>query len=99
MHGNRHDAPEGRKRIETIGSEDDHFLLMDRAYEDDKTRAPAVKQGFVPVVPPKKNRREPWDYDRELYKRRNEVERYFLRLKRFRKFLPVMISWIPFSFL
>ncbi len=31
------------------------------------------------------NRREPWDYDRELYKRRNEVERYFLRLKRFRK--------------
>ena len=36
-------------------------------------------------IPPKKNRREPWDYDRELYKRRNEVERYFLRLKRFRK--------------
>ena len=58
---------------------------MDRAYEDDKTRALAVKQGFVPVVPPKKNRREPWDYDRELYKRRNEVERCFLRLKRFRK--------------
>ena len=56
-----------------------------RAYEDDKTRVLAAKQGFLPVVPPKKNRREPWDYDRELYKRRNEVERYFLRLKRFRK--------------
>lgn len=51
---------------------------MDRAYEDEKTRALAAKQGFLPVVPPKKNRREPWDYDRELYKRRNEVERYFL---------------------
>lgn len=24
-------------------------------------------------------------YDKELYKRRNEVERYFLRLKRFKK--------------
>ena len=58
---------------------------MDRAYEDEKTRALAAKQGFLPVVPPKENRREPWDYDRELYKRRNEVERYFLRLKRFRK--------------
>ena len=58
---------------------------MDLAYEDDKTRAFAVKQGFVPVVPPKKNRKDPWDYDKELYKRRNEVERYFLRLKRFRK--------------
>ena len=58
---------------------------MDRAYEDDKTRAFAVKQRFVSVVPPKKNRKDPWDYDKELYKRRNEVERYFLRLKRFRK--------------
>ena len=58
---------------------------MDRAYEDDATRALAIRQGFVPVVPPKKNRKRPWEYDRELYKRRNEVERYFLRIKRFRK--------------
>ena len=58
---------------------------MDRAYEDDQTRTLAEEQGFVPVVPPKKNRREPWDYNKELYKRRNEVERFFLRLKRFRK--------------
>lgn len=58
---------------------------MDRAYEDDKTRSLAEKNGFIPVVPPKKNRKEPWEYDKELYKRRNEVERFFLRLKRFRK--------------
>ena len=83
--GNNHDAPEGRKLIETICSENQHYLLMDRAYEDDKTRALASEHGFIPVVPPKKNRKNPWDYDKELYKRRNEVERYFLRLKRFRK--------------
>jgi len=29
--------------------------------------------------------KKPWDYDKELYKRRNEVERYFLRIERFRK--------------
>ena len=58
---------------------------MDRAYEDDRTRALAVHQGFIPVVPPKKNRKEPWDDDKELCKRRNEIERYFLRIKRFRK--------------
>ena len=58
---------------------------MDRAYEDDKTRSLAEKNEFVPVVPPKKNRKEPWEYDKELYKRRNEVECFFLRLKRFRK--------------
>jgi IS4 transposase len=36
---------------------------------------------MIPVVPPKSNRREPWDYDRELYKKRNQVERLFRRLK------------------
>lgn len=58
---------------------------MDRAYEDDQTRALAKEQGFNVVVPPKKNRKYPWEYDKDLYKHRNEVERYFLRLKRFRK--------------
>ena len=58
---------------------------MDRAYEDDKTRALALKRGLIPVVPPKKNRKTPWEYDTVLYKRRNEIERFFLRIKRFRK--------------
>lgn len=58
---------------------------MDRAYEDNETRELAVKQGFVPVIPSKRNRKNPWEYDKELYKRRNEVERYFLRIKRFRR--------------
>ena len=83
--GNNHDAPEGRKLIDTICSEDNHNLLMDRAYEDDQTRALGKERGFNVVVPPKKNRKTPWEYDKELYKKRNEVERYFLRLKRFRK--------------
>ena len=39
---------------------------------------------FQHLVIQKKNRKDPWDYDKDLYKRRNEVERYFLRLKRFR---------------
>ena len=83
--GNRHDAPQGRKLLDTIYSEEEQYLLMDRAYEDDKTRSLAVENGFIPVVPPKRNRKELWDYDKELYKQRNEVERFFLRLKRFRK--------------
>lgn len=83
--GNKHDAPEGRKLIENFYSEDNHYLLMDRAYEDNATRELAIKQGFIPVVPPKRNRKGPWDYDKELYKHRNEVKRYFLRIKRFRR--------------
>ena len=83
--GNRHDAPEGKKLLEKLRSQHDHYLLMDRAYEGKSIRSLAMQNGFIPVVPPKKNRKNPWKYDKELYKRRNEVERYFLRLKRFRK--------------
>jgi len=32
-----------------------------------------------------RTRVDPWDYDRQLYKRRNEVERVFRRLKGFRR--------------
>jgi len=60
-------------------------LLMDRAYEGDATRQLASDLGFVPVVPPKQNRLTPWEYDRAMYKRRNEIERLFRRLKGFRR--------------
>ncbi len=41
--------------------------------------------GIVPVVPPKSNRILPLEYDRALYKKRNEIERLFRRLKGFRR--------------
>ena len=37
------------------------------------------------MVRPKSNRLDPWEYNKELYKRRNEVERLFRRLKGFRR--------------
>jgi transposase len=58
---------------------------MDRAYEGDETRALAVANGYDPIVPPKRNRQDPWEYDRETYKKRNVVERLFRHLKEFRK--------------
>lgn len=58
---------------------------MDKAYEGDETRQTVYDLGLVPVVPPKSNRVEPWEYDRERYKQRNEVERLFRRLKGFRR--------------
>lgn len=60
-------------------------LMMDRAYEGDETRQLALDLGFLPVVPPKQNRISPWEYDRAMYRRRNEIERLFRRLKGFRR--------------
>jgi transposase len=58
---------------------------MDRAYEGDETRQLVLDLGMTPVVPPKANRLVKWDYDRTIYKRRNEVERLFRRLKGYRR--------------
>ena len=58
---------------------------MDRADEGAKTRQRALALGSEPVVPPRRTRVAPWEYDRELSKRRNEIERLFRRLKGFRR--------------
>ena len=84
--GHAHDAPEGRKLLRTLQqTESPVYLVMDRAYEGDETRQLALDLGFTPVVPPKQNRVAPWEYDREMYRRRNEIERLFRRLKGFRR--------------
>ena len=84
--GEAGDAPKGRELLEMLGhTKETIALLMDRAYEGDETRGLAVSLGYNPIVPPKKNRIEPWNYDKELYKKRNEVERFFRRYKRFRR--------------
>jgi len=84
--GQAGDAPEGRKLLETLElSNSQIHLIMDRAYEGENTRELASELGFIPVVPPKRNRNSPWEYDKELYKLRNQVERLFRRIKRFRR--------------
>ena len=56
------------------------------------------------MVPPRKTRRAPWEYDREMYKRRNEVERLVRRLKgvrrifsRFEKLDVIFLGFIVFA--
>jgi transposase len=84
--GNAHDAPEGRALLSRLGPTAwPIHLLMDRAYEGDNTRQLALDLGFIPVVPPKQNRLSAWEYDRAMYRRRNEIERLFRRLKGFRR--------------
>ena len=84
--GQAHDAPEGRKLLRRLGRQRaSPALVMDRDYEGEETRQLALDLGFTPVVPPLKTRRDPWVYDRQIYKRCNETERLFRRLKGFRR--------------
>ena len=58
---------------------------MDRAYEGDETLQLARELGYLLVMSPNPNRLVPWEYDRVLYRRRNEIERLFRRLKGYRR--------------
>ncbi len=84
--GQASDTVEGRKLLGSIGPLPAPLhLVMDRAYEDNETLQLALDFGFIPVVPPRHNRLEPWQYDKAMYRRRNEIERLFRRLKGFRR--------------
>jgi transposase len=84
--GHCHDAPQAMQLLLDLGPVSaTTFLVMDRAYEGEPVRQLAIELGYTPVVPPKKNRLNPWEYDQEMYKRRNEVERLSRRLKGFRR--------------
>ena len=44
-----------------------------------------AETGGQPVIPPKRNRPSNVAYDAELYKERNIIERFFNKLKQFRR--------------
>ena len=82
--GQTGDAPADRDLLRRLGPvRGAPALIMDRAYRGDQTRQLATDLGYDPVVPPPSN--PSWSYDHVLYRRRNEVERFCCRLKRFRR--------------
>jgi len=59
--------------------------VMDKGYDSDTIRQQLIDHQIQAVIPPKSNRTVPIDYDKELYKERNKVERFFGRIKQFRR--------------
>jgi transposase len=59
-------------------------LLADRGYDSNEIVDKACQQGMKAVIPPKKNRKEQREYDKDLYKFRHLVENAFMHLKRWR---------------
>ena len=60
-------------------------LLADKAYDADKrVIEPLAAAGKTAVIPPKKNRKSPRTYDKELYEARHLIENFFCRARQFR---------------
>ena len=60
-------------------------VIGDKGYDADAFVALIHATGAEAVIPPRRNRTEQRPYDRHLYKDRNLVERFFNRLKQFRR--------------
>jgi transposase len=82
--GNRHDAAVAEPLI-LSGDTDADFFIGDKGYDSQDLRAAAEDAGMTPVIPSREGARAPADYDRELYKERNLIERAFCFLKDYRR--------------
>ena len=60
-------------------------LLADKGYDANYIAEAAIKIGAMVVIPPRSMRKNPREYDKELYKERNIIERMFNKLKNFRR--------------
>lgn len=60
-------------------------LIADRGYDANALVSAVEQRGALAVIPPRSNRLVQRHYDRHLYRRRNLIERFFNRLKQFRR--------------
>jgi transposase len=80
--GQAHDAPQAIPLLTSIKAEG---VIGDKGYDSDQILNFIQRQGAIAVIPPKSNRKAPREYDRELYKQRNLIERTFNKLKHWRR--------------
>ncbi len=59
--------------------------MADKGYDSDAFVMAITEQGSQAVIPPRSNRLNPRSFDRHIYKSRNLIERFFGRIKKFRR--------------
>ena len=77
--GQAHDAPPCARLLD--GLRPGQYVLADKAYDADWIREMIWEQVAVDVIPPKANRNSPAEFDAEIYRKRNKIERFFGRLQ------------------
>lgn len=79
--GNRHDMHQAETLLEGLSPE---YVVADKGYDCHWLRDQIRRQGAKPVIPTRRGFRQK-RYDRTRYKLRNVVERFFNRLKHYRR--------------
>jgi transposase len=81
--GQANDSTVARELLE--GLPDRAMLLADKAYDVDHIRARQAETGGWANIPPKSTRKDDLVFSPHLYQARNRVERFFNKLKHFRR--------------
>ena len=79
--GERHDMVEAETLLKDLSPK---HVIGDKGYDSDLLRDTIRRQGAKPVIPARKGTRRR-RLDRTKYKLRNVVERFFNRIKHFRR--------------
>jgi transposase len=81
--GQVHDAPAAYKLLDRLNT--GTVVLADKAYDADGIRNLIKAQGASPNIPAKFNRKFKPCFSERLYRERNLIERFFSKLKHFRR--------------
>lgn len=79
--GERHDMAEAKALLDNLSPD---YVIGDKGYDSDPLRRQIRRQGGRPVIPARKGTRRR-RYDRTKYKLRNVIERFFNRIKHYRR--------------
>lgn len=79
--GERHESTQAEA---LLGEQVGDYVLADRAFDSDDFIAFIIDHGAIPVIPSRKNRKIPRDYDAWRYRERALVECFFNKIKHFR---------------
>lgn len=80
--GAEHDINSARRLLKNTKNK---TILADKAYFCQKLRTHLIQNHCKVVIPSKKNSLHPINIDLDLYKQRNKVERFFNKIKHFRR--------------
>lgn len=81
--GEAHDYPVAKRLIRRV--KPPKHLLGDKAYDGDELRESLDQRGTKPVIPNRSNRKQPYSFNKRLYKLRWRIESAFNRLKDYRR--------------
>ena len=80
--GQEADVTQAGKLIEGLPID---VVIGDKGYDSDAVVEAIEAKGAEAVIPPRSNRKEPREYDADRYKDRNLVERFWHKIKRYRR--------------